>query len=433
MVFLVLFKHGKVYDFMGKRKLFYALSAVLIGISFFAFWKPGPKWGTDFRGGTEVVVQFTQGVESGAVREAVEEIKEADGKSAFDSPEVVSVPNKPNAYLIRVQEVSSLSDEARNSINKATCFSEQERAADCTEATTPTDLRFSPGGDKVVLRYDLGLEKLDEAGRTAKKADIVADVTRRLTGISGVSLSKTVDPVQLISERDGKIEVHLASKGDVLMEGLKAKFGAAVPDHFESVEWIGPKAGAELRDMALKAIGITMIFIMLYIAIRFDLRFAPGAIVSLFHDVVVALGAMCLTQREITLTTVAAVLTVMGYSISDTVVVYDRVRENLGKHRGKTFPELVNLSVSEMFGRTVITNLTVALSLLAFLYFGTQVIKDFAFAMLVGVGVGTYSSIYIAAPITEWVDRRLFAGGMQARRGAKVPRVRSQKKADAVV
>src|SRR5262249_10943588 len=120
MVFLVLFKHGKVYDFMGKRKLFYMLSTILIGISFFAFWKPGPKWGTDFRGGTEVVVQFNQAVDGGAVREAVEQIKEADGKSAFDTPEVVSVPNKPNAYLIRVQEVSSLSDEARASINKAT-------------------------------------------------------------------------------------------------------------------------------------------------------------------------------------------------------------------------------------------------------------------------------------------------------------------------
>ncbi len=432
MVFLTLFPHGKVFDFMGKRRLFYLLSVILIGASFVSFFYPGPKWGTDFKGGTEVVVQFTKPVDQLAVREAIEQIKDAQGKNEFDSPEIVSVPNKPNAFLIRVQEVSALSDEARTVITRATCFSEGDRPADCTEVTTPTDLRFSPGGDKFVLRYDLGLEKLDEAARQARKEAVVADVTRRMAEVPGVSLSKVGQPVQLISERDGKVEVHLASKGDTLMDGLRAKFGDAVPEHPDSVEWIGPKAGAELRDMALKAIAITLIFVMAYIALRFDLRFAPGGIVALFHDVIVALGAMCVTQREISLTTVAAILTILGYSISDTVVVYDRVRENLGKYRGKTFPELVNLSVSEMFGRTIITNGTAALSLLAFLFFGTQVIKDFAFAMLIGVIVGTYSSIYIAAPVTEWVDRRFFAGGMQKTRG-KVARVRAQKKADAVV
>ncbi len=432
MVFLVLFKHGKVYDFMGKRKLFYMLSLILVGVSFFAFWKPGPKWGTDFKGGTEVVVQFTKPLEARQIREAIEDIKDAQGKSEFDSPEVVSVPNKPNAYLIRVQEVSALSDEVRGSISRAICATETDKPADCTEKTTPNDLRFSPGGDKFVVRYDMGLEKLDEAGRKARKAEVLDDLQRRLATISGVSLSKTVEAVQLVSERDGKIEVHLASKGDTLMDGLRAKFPDSVPDHPESVEWIGPKAGAELRDMALKAIGITLIFVMAYIALRFDHRFAPGAIVSIIHDCIIAVGAMCLAQREVTLTTVAAILTILGYSISDTVVVYDRVRENLGKYRGKTFPELVNISVSEMFGRTVITNATVLLSLLAFLWFGTQVIKDFAFALLIGVAVGTYSSIYIAAPVTEWVDRRFFAGGMQQRRG-KVSRARTQKKADAVV
>lgn len=432
MVFLVLFKPGKVYDFMGKRRLFYMMSVILLGLGVLSFWFPGPKWGTDFKGGTEVVVQFTKPIEGGAVREAIEGIEDAQGRREFDSPEVVSVPDKPNTYLIRVQEVSALSDETRGAITKAVCFSEGEQSAECANVATPTDLRFSPGGDKVVLRYDLGLEKLDDAGRNAKKQAIVQEVTHRVESVPGVSLSRVGEAVQLVSERDGKIEVHLASKGDTLMDGLRKKFGDAVPEHPESVEWIGPKAGAELRDMAFKAIAITMIFVMAYIALRFDLRFAPGGIVALVHDVIIALGAMCFTQREITLTTVAAVLTIMGYSISDTVVVYDRVRENLGKYRGKTFPELVNLSVSEMFGRTIITNVTSGLSLTAFLIFGTQVMKDFAFAMLIGIAVGTYSSIYIAAPVTEWVDRRFFAGGSQKTRN-KVARVRAQKKADAVV
>jgi preprotein translocase subunit SecF len=171
---------------------------------------------------------------------------------------------------------------------------------------------------------------------------------------------------------------------------------------------------------------------MLYIALRFDVRFAPGAIVALAHDVIVVVGAMCITQREITLSTVAAILTIIGYSLSDTVVVFDRIRENLGKFRNKSFPDLVNLSVSEMLGRTIVSNGTSMLALICFLWFGTQVIKDFAFAMLVGAIVGTYSSIYVAAPFTEWVDRRFFANKVVKAR-PKPPRQRAQKQADAVV
>ncbi len=431
MVFLVLFKPGKVYDFMGKRRLFYVLSAILLSLSAFLLWKPGPKWGTDFRGGTEVVVQFTQPVEAAAVREAVERITDDKGQLEFDAPEVVSVPNLPNTYLIRVQEVSSLSDAAKRAVTEGLCATDPP-AADCADLRKPSDIRFSPGGDKVVVRYELQIEKLTPEQLTKLRSDVEQEVTERFKKIPGISLAKTGTPVKLVNQRDGKVDIHVASKGDILMAGLAKAFPAATPEHPTSVEWIGPKAGAELRDMAAKAVAITLLFVMAYIALRFDLRFAPGAIVALFHDVLIALGAMCLAQREITLTTVAAVLTIMGYSLSDTVVVYDRVRENLGKYRGKSFPELVNLSVSEMFGRTVITNLTVALSLFAYLWFGTQVIKDFAFAMLIGIAVGTYSSIYIAAPVTEYVDRKFFAGGVSRARG-KVSRVRTQKKADAVV
>src|SRR4030095_6391892 len=170
------------------------------------------------------------------------------------------------------------------------------------------------------------------------------------------------------------------------------------------VEWIGPKAGAQLRDAAIKSIGVAIFFIMADIAFRFDLRFAPGGIVALVHDVGIALGAMVLTRKEITLPTVAAMLTIVGYSITDTVVVYDRIRENLGRHRGKSFSNVINLSISEMFGRTIISSGVTSLSMVMFLVWGTGVIKDFAFCLLVGIIVGTYSSIYVAAPLTEWID-----------------------------
>jgi preprotein translocase subunit SecF len=156
---------------------------------------------------------------------------------------------------------------------------------------------------------------------------------------------------------------------------------------------------------------IAIVFIMLYLAFRFDLRFAPGVVVACLHDALVVLGAFVVFRKEVTLSTIAAVLTIVGYSMNDTVVVYDRIRENLGKHRGKSFGEIINLSVSETLSRTILTSGATMLSVLAFFIWGTGIIKDFAFAMVVGIVAGTYSSIYVAAPLTELIDRRVSRGG----------------------
>jgi preprotein translocase subunit SecF len=150
------------------------------------------------------------------------------------------------------------------------------------------------------------------------------------------------------------------------------------------------------------------VFIMIYVAFRFDLRFAPGGILALLHDAIVTLGVFVLTRKEITISTVAAILTVVGYSMNDTVIVYDRVRENLAKRRGLRMLDVINVSISEMFSRTIITSSTVILSVLPFTILGTGVIRDFAWAIIIGVLAGTYSSIYVAAPLTEWIDHRWF-------------------------
>jgi preprotein translocase subunit SecF len=132
-------------------------------------------------------------------------------------------------------------------------------------------------------------------------------------------------------------------------------------------------------------------------------------VIALIHDAIIAVGVLILLGREINLTTIAALLTIVGYSINDTVVVYDRVRENLGRLRGTSFKQLINISISEMLGRTMITNGTVVFSLLAFFVWGTGTLKDFALTLIVGVVAGTYSSIYIALPITDTLDRMLFS------------------------
>ena len=171
---------------------------------------------------------------------------------------------------------------------------------------------------------------------------------------------------------------------------------------------MGPKAGQQLRDAAIKALLYAIAFIMVYVAFRFDLRFAPGGIVALTHDVLITLGIYVLVQKEVNLTTVAALLTILGYSINDTIVVYDRIRENMSRLRDKPLSELINISTSQMLSRTIITSGTTLLSVVAFFIWGTPVIKDISFALFCGILIGTYSSIYIAAPITEWMDTRFF-------------------------
>jgi preprotein translocase subunit SecF len=151
-----------------------------------------------------------------------------------------------------------------------------------------------------------------------------------------------------------------------------------------------------------------MAFIMVYVAFRFDLRFAPGSVISLFHDATVVAGVYVLFQKEFTLATVAAILTIVGYSINDTIVIYDRIRENMARMRDVGLPQLINISTTQTMSRTLITHGVTQLSILGFFIWGTPMIRDVVFALTIGFVVGTYSSIYIAAPFTEWMDRVVF-------------------------
>lgn len=410
-----LIKPGTQYDFMRWRWHFLGASVLLLVLSVISFFYPGAKLGTDFVGGTELEVAFKEPVTAGEVRAAVEHAK-------FEGPEVVSVADNsnPNRFLIRVQEVTVLSEKEKEDIRTKMCLIGEngQAPAGCPAGASATEVKFSPGGDKIFARYET-------------KPDL-AVVKQQFAGIDGVKLRAGANNPLLASERDNRVEIQLQSKGDQLLDGLRSQLGAEkVPDTALRVEWIGPKAGAQLRKAATNSIAIACFFIMAYIAFRFDLRFAPGGIVALVHDVGIALGAMVIARKEITLSTVAAMLTIVGYSITDTVVVYDRIRENLGKHRTMSFASVINLSISEMFGRTLITSGVTSLSLVAFLVWGTGALKDFAFALLVGILVGTYSSIYIAAPFTEWIDRRFF--GASADQKKAITRTRARKKAQAVV
>lgn len=162
---------------------------------------------------------------------------------------------------------------------------------------------------------------------------------------------------------------------------------------------VGPKIGSELRNKAVLAILAALLLILGYISWRFEFRFAIGAIAALFHDVVITLGIFSLLDLEISLAIVAAFLTIVGYSLNDTIVVFDRIRENLKIMRKEAFQAIINQSINQSIGRTIITSITTLFVVLFLYFFGGEVIKYFAFAMIIGVLVGTYSSIFIASPV----------------------------------
>jgi preprotein translocase subunit SecF len=390
------FKPGRVYDFMSVRVYWIALSIILVIGSTVSVFYPGPNYGTDFRGGTEVEIAFLKPIDIGRVRQAIE-------KAGFTTPDVVQVVDAktPYHFLIRVQEVTAINERDKDSLRHALCYFKEGEAVDdarCPPNARATEVKFSLGGDKIDTRYEADPD--------------LAKITEQVRSVATVTMRASSTNPQLLNARDHHVEVQLQSKGDQLIESLQKQLGAEmVPDRALRVEWVGPKAGKQLRDSARNAVAIAIVFIMLYLAFRFDLRFAPGVVVACIHDAMVVLGAFVLLRKEVTLSTIAAVLTVVGYSMNDTVVVYDRIRENLSKHRGQSFAQIINLSVSETLSRTILTSGATMLSMLAFFVWGTGVIKDFALAMVIGIVAGTYSSIYVAAPFTEWIDHQLAMRG----------------------
>ena len=168
---------------------------------------------------------------------------------------------------------------------------------------------------------------------------------------------------------------------------------------FRRVENVGPKVSAELLQDGVTAISIALAAMLIYIWFRFEWQFSIGAIIAIFHDVIITLGIFSLLSLEINLSIVAAVLTIVGYSMNDTVVIFDRVRENLKKYADIKIFELTNLSINETLSRTLITSVTTLLALLSIFFFGGEILKGFSFAMILGVILGTYSSIFIANPV----------------------------------
>ncbi len=215
--------------------------------------------------------------------------------------------------------------------------------------------------------------------------------------------------IRFRGEEGGQGEV-----ADRLAAALAEQVG---PVELERVGFVGPKVGAELQSAGLKALGISCLLILIYIGFRFSPRFAPGAVVALLHDIAITSGVFVLLGYEFDLTVLAALLAILGYSLNDTIIVYDRIRENMALHTKHDLRDVLNRSVNQTLSRTLLTAGTTLLAVLALLFVGGPIIRPFALAMVIGIAVGTYSSIYIAAPTLLLLEQRW--GSAQASPPAK--------------
>jgi preprotein translocase subunit SecF len=386
--------HDTKFDFVGKRQIAVVLSLIanltVIGWAVFH----GLNFGVDFAGGTEMEVKFQQAVDPGAIRKGIEDLGFKDASVQTYGAE------SEHSYLIRVGRIALMTQE------------DVKRVVDAVKSKFPVagEPHFNPEvGDKIDFQFQGAPPSPDALRAAVEAAGARVREVREEAGLTAGTKSFAV----ITQGIQDKIERDLA-----------AHFEAAKPE-VRRVEYVGPAVGRELRNQGFKAILYAMGLIVVYVGLRFDFRFSPGVIIAIVHDAIVTLGYFAFSGREFNLTSVAVILTVVGYSVNDTVVVYDRIRENQGKYKGKRLGDLVNLSINEVLGRTFLTSFATALSLVGLLVYGVGTIFDFSTAMLVGIISGTYSTWFIAAPMTIWLEERLEkkrSGGRQQETQARAAR-----------
>ncbi|HET6439710.1 MAG TPA: protein translocase subunit SecF [Anaeromyxobacter sp.] len=375
--------HGTKIDFVGKRHIAVTLSLIAnLAVILWALpFLHGLNYGVDFAGGTEMEVQFGTAIDPGKVRTAVEEL-------GFKGASVQAYgPAAEHSYLIRVERVALLTPEG------------VQKVVETVKAKLPVvDYSFNPEfGDKIDFQFK-------EAPKTDQEVQAFEKSLQAAVEAAGVKVSE-VRKEQGLAAGSASFSVITQGIQDKVRNGLAERFAAERPE-VRRVEYVGPAVGRELRTQGFKAILYAMALIVVYVGFRFDFRFSPGVIIALLHDAVITLGYFAFSGREFNLTSIAVILTVVGYSVNDTVVVYDRIRENQGKYKGRSLGDIVNLSINEVLGRTALTSFATALSLIGLLVLGVGTIFDFAFAMLMGIISGTYSTWFIAAPMTIWLEER---------------------------
>jgi preprotein translocase subunit SecF len=391
--FRELIQPGTNFEFVAKSRLWLTISTIAVILSLAMlpvnyFLRGSPlNFSIDFKGGTDIVATFGKPVDAGAVRKAVEgagfvnvEVSTFKFRGADDKVQ--------DAYMIRVPEFGALP------------AAQQLKVAD--------DLVKELGGAQTVLKATWSGDTLYlRSTKPMAEADVNAFLDKQGIAMKPWSPDQQkafATPVVGTNEYNAQVSVYGLDRK--VQSALAKSLGTEVL--IKQVDAVGAKAGEELRNDGIKSLLYAIVIIMLYVALRFDFRYGPGTVASLLHDAILTIGVFAVAWVEFSLTTVAAVLTVIGYSMNDTIVVFDRIRENEHKLKDKKFDRVINISINETLSRTILTSLATFVTTLAMNLLGTGLVRNFAFAMNIGIIVGTYSSIFVAAPVLLWLNERYF-------------------------
>jgi preprotein translocase subunit SecF len=372
-----LFKNTN-FDFLGKKWPFIILSLVLTAAGLLSLAvKGGPRYGIDFKGGALMYVKFNS-------EPPVEKIRQAVSSKIKGEISVVGVANS-SANQNEVMIGTEISDEK-------TLDTDRQAMVDTLETA------FNSAGAGKLDLNNAGVQALVDRIREPLQRAGVAMNDEQLQ-----SLAKSIMDFKNTPPRSGLINnfddlSKVAGVTPQIISVLKQECSLA-PFTIRQTEVVGPKVGGELRTKALLATLYALAGMLVYIAFRFEWIYGVAAVIAVFHDTIITLGLFSLFNKEISLTVVAALLTLVGYSMNDTIVTFDRIRENLKLLRREKFEPLVNISINQTLSRTILTSGLTFLTALSLFLFGGPVLNGFAFALVVGIIVGTYSSIFIASPI----------------------------------
>lgn len=359
-------------DFMKYRKFWIVVSLILVAVGVFSVFVHGQlNVGVDFAGGTQINLQFR------------------------DKPQIDRLRNVLEGAGLDEIQIQRFGTEEENEVMVRTRLVKGQEEGSLQKVVTALDRELNPGqtGKPDVNR--IGADQLAAILAQANPDRLPAEAAPARYLQTAEAILKQRRDQGLFASWD-----NLAGLGGLSQAGLNALQQRAALGNFTvlGVQNVGPQIGEELRRQGMYAVLLSLIGMLAYIWVRFELRFGVGAIMACIHDVLVTLGLFALLGFEFNLTTIAAFLTLIGYSVNDTVVIFDRIRENMRKTRRKPLIQIMNESINQTLSRTILTGGSTLLALAALLWLGGDVIRGFAFVMLVGILVGTYSSIYVASP-----------------------------------
>jgi preprotein translocase subunit SecF len=396
------FKEPNIH-WMAKAKYFYGLSAILLLAGWFSIWqKGGLYYGIDFKGGTNVDVKFAKAPVVDDLRKSLstQGLGGAEIQAISDS---AAVGQSSNEVLIFVEQKNA--DDQDLDASKARVITALNGAYGITEAGKP-DFNVVPLSNLAAI-----FNQKDPLNLGAAVGDRYNQLAKKILDYRDKNANGLVGNLSDLSQVDGVTPAVISV--------LKDSFSVG-PFTIRNTEIVGPKVGAELRWQAIWVTLFALGGMLLYIAFRFEWVFGAAAVLAVFHDVLITLGFFSLLHYEISLTVIAALLTLVGYSMNDTIVIFDRIRENRRLLRKEEFAELVNKSINQTLSRTILTSGLTFLTVLVLFLMGGQVLRAFSFALVVGIVVGTYSSFGIAAPLVvlwhHWTDKKEAGTGQQPAR-----------------